>query len=220
MDPSGLSAAAFAFGQCFEAAEVGHLRYLRHIFHHIRLASVASLPLFLPREVVSLLRTYARWQVSFDVDHLRKVADRMRACHTDFDLESSVSALYALAQLMQRNAARSVPSTVTSAAWDAAGDAAECHLGPVCVAMSNGKVDMATAQKVLEAYIILRPSNQAGFRTKAALLNAISMCVARRRSELEVPSCTAIHGMLSQLECSRDDDVMLVLAERMAPAPF
>merc|ERR1712224_907572 len=56
MDPSALSAAAFAFGQCFASAEVAHLQYLREIFRLIRLASIASLPLFLPREVVSLLR--------------------------------------------------------------------------------------------------------------------------------------------------------------------
>merc|ERR1719401_739084 len=102
MDPSGLSASAYAFGQCFEVAEVAHLRYLRAIFRNIRLASVASLPLFLPREIVSLLRTYARWQITFERDQLRKVADRMRATRDQFDTENSVSALYSLALLMQR----------------------------------------------------------------------------------------------------------------------
>lgn len=38
----------------------GRLR-ARRIFRAIRKASVASLPLYLPREIVSLLRTYARW---------------------------------------------------------------------------------------------------------------------------------------------------------------
>merc|ERR1740139_1084259 len=79
MDPSGLSSAAYAFGQCFEVAEVAHMKYMRRIFRNIRLASVASLPLFLPREISSLLRTYARWQVTFECEHLRRVADRMRA---------------------------------------------------------------------------------------------------------------------------------------------
>merc|ERR1719433_1434913 len=131
MDPIGLSAAAFAFGQCFEAAEVSHLRHLRKIFRNIRLASVATLPLFLPREIVSLLRTYARWQITFECDHLRKVADRMRATRDQFDTESSVSALYSMALLMQRNTVRSSPAAVPDEVrWRAVSEAARELLVP------------------------------------------------------------------------------------------
>lgn len=67
-----------------------HLRYLQKIFRHLRLASMASLPLFLPREIVSLLKTYARWQVSFDCGQLCKVAERMLATQKHFDTETTV----------------------------------------------------------------------------------------------------------------------------------
>ncbi|CAE7387312.1 MCA1 [Symbiodinium sp. CCMP2456] len=93
MDPSGLSAAAYAFGQCFEVADVSHVRYLQKIFRHLRLAAVSSLPLFLPREIVSLLKTYARWQITFECGHLRKVAERMIATSSQFDLDSAVPEL-------------------------------------------------------------------------------------------------------------------------------
>merc|ERR1712203_915250 len=105
-----------------------HLRHLRKIFRSIRLASVASLPLFLPREIVSLLHTYARWQITFECDHLRKVADRMKATQAQFDTQSSLSALYSLGLLMQRNtqrnAVRSSSESVNQATWEAVREAA------------------------------------------------------------------------------------------------
>ncbi|CAK9027394.1 unnamed protein product [Durusdinium trenchii] len=118
MDPTALSNAAYAFGQCFEVAEVSHLRYLQKIFRHLRLASVASLPLFLPREIVGLLKTYARWQITFDCGQLCKVADRMLACKKHFDMETTVNGLHCLALLMQRNAVRG-ESGSSQAAWEA-----------------------------------------------------------------------------------------------------
>eukprot|EP00913_Durusdinium_trenchii_P001268 g1168.t1 len=144
MDPTALSNAAYAFGQCFEVAEVSHLRYLQKIFRHLRLvgdpdakscassadicrhdamASVASLPLFLPREIVGLLKTYARWQITFDCGQLCKVADRMLACKKHFDMETTVNGLHCLALLMQRNAVRG-ESGSSQAAWEAVSRAA------------------------------------------------------------------------------------------------
>ncbi|CAL1128097.1 unnamed protein product [Cladocopium goreaui] len=132
MDPTGLSNAAYAFGQCFEVAEVSHLRYLQKIFRHIRLASIASLPLFLPREIVGLLKTYARWQITFDCGQLCKVAERMLATKKHFDLDTTVNGLHCLALLMQRNAIRSGAETTGSskAAWEAVARAAGTLLIP------------------------------------------------------------------------------------------
>jgi len=212
MDPGGLSGAAFAFGQCFEAAQVQHLPYLRQIFRHIRLASVASLPLFLPREVVSLLRTYARWQITFECVHLRKVADRMLATRTQFDLENSVAALYSLAQLMQRNTARSAPNHVTAASWEAAGHAARQLLAPVWNASASGRLDIATVVRAVEASAVLCPDD-------ASLRHAISTCVVRRRADLDGPSCAVLYEHFTQLGCSPEEDLMLVLAQGLSSPP-
>lgn len=205
MDPSGLSAAAFAFGQCFEVAEVAHLRYLRKIFRNIRIAAVASLPLFLPREVVSLLRTYARWQITFDCDHLRKVADRMRSMRAQFDGETSVSSLYSLGLLMQRNAARSGAASVAEATWAAMGEACRCLLAPVWHAARRGEVDVPTVLRAVEASVALRAGDE-------ALPTAVAATAVRRRAELDPSSCSALYELLCHLGCSPEEDVMLALA--------
>jgi len=213
MDPAGLSAAAFSFGQCLEAADIVHLPYLRSIFHSIRLATVSSLPLFLPREIVGVLRTYSRWQITFDCGHLRMVADRMYVCHAQFDLEISISALFALAQLMQRNAIRSTPSSVITASWAASGKASRKLLEPVWFAMKAGQLEVPAVLRVLEAFLILSPSND------AFVIDAISMFVARSRVEFNGPTCAALYDFLSQLGCQPGKDVMMVLAEGMTLAP-
>eukprot|EP00439_Symbiodinium_sp_Y106_P055579 s4459_g7.t1 len=130
LDPSGLSAAAYAFGQCFEVADVSHVRYLQKIFRHLRLAAVSGLPLFLPREIVSLLKTYARWQITFECGDLRKVAERMIATSSQFDLDSAVSGLHNLALLMQRNAMRSERTAALGAAREVLAEAARNLLLP------------------------------------------------------------------------------------------
>jgi len=210
MDPSGLSSAAFAFGQCFEVAQVAHLRYLRKIFRNIRLASISSLPLFLPREIVSLLRTYARWQITFDCDHLRQVADRMKATQAHFDVENSVSALYSLALLMQRNAVRSAATSVSEASSQAMGEAARCLLEPVWRAAAGGRLDIASLQKAVEACVSLRKGQGVPF-------DAVSAGVLRRRAELDAPTCAALHDLLVHAGCPSEDDVMLLLVEGAAP---
>lgn len=213
MDPTGLSTAAFAFGQCFEIAEVPHMPYLRTIFRHIRLASIASLPLFLPKEVVSLLRTYARWQISFECDHLRKVADRMITTHSHFDVENAVSAIYSLSQLMQRNVMRSAPSPIIAAAWGASGEAAQLLLAPVWRQVRAGHLDVSSTLRAMEASMVLCPGEA------ASVLALGKMCVVRRRVELDGPTCGAFHDIFSQLGCSPQEDVMLVLEEGRSPSP-
>lgn len=212
MDPSGLSAAAFAFGQCFEVAQVPHLRYLRSIFRSIRLASVASLPLFLPREIVSLLRTYARWQITFECDQLRKVADRMRATKEHFDIESSVSALYSLALLMQRALRSTAAGPTSEARWQAASEAARSLLGPVWASMREGRLDLATVQRVVEASLVLRAGDD------ATLARAVAAAVVRRRAELDGPTGTALYELLAEAGCPPEADVMLLLADSGALA--
>jgi len=206
MDPSGLSSAAFSFGQCLEVAEMAHLPYLRKIFRHIRLASVTSLPLFSPREIVSLLRTYSRWQITFDIEHLRRVAARMKATSSQFDVESAVSGLSALALLMQRNSVRSAPQPATSAAWEAVGDASHPLFQVVWKAASAGSLDLASLVRVLDASTVLRPADPAPFR-------AVQACVLRRRHELDTPLSMTLCELLSMLGCKSDDDIMLALAD-------
>jgi len=215
MDPSGLSGAAFAFGQCFEVAEVAHLPYLRQIFRNIRFASVASLPLFPPREIVSLLRTYARWQVTFECDHLRKVADRMRASQEQFDVESSVAALYSLALLLQRNSARSTAAGGSAAARESASMAATQLLGPVWSAIRACQLDALTIVRAVEAHAVLRRSDYEASAQKALAspaVRAVSACIAQRRVEFDAPTRSALYELLGDLGCYPQDDVMLVLA--------
>jgi len=205
MDPSGLSGAAYAFGQCFEVAQISHLRYLRKIFRNIRLASVASLPLFLPREIVSLLRTYARWQIAFECEHLRKVADRMRTMHAQFDTEGAVSALYSLGLLMQRNSARGGGSSATETQWASLGAAARSLLEPVWRRAHKGEVDVSTLLRAVEASVSLCAEDE-------ALVDAVAAAVVRRRTELDPHSASALHEFLIHLGCPPDEDVMLALS--------
>lgn len=208
MDPAGLSAAAFAFGQCFEVAEVAHLPCLRRIFRYIRVAAVASLPLFLPREIVSLLRTYARWQVTFECERLHRVADRMSSLSSKFEPDSSVAALYSLVLLMQRNVARSAggASASCAAAWVAASVAADCLLEPVWDAARAGQLDAQTILRAVEASVVLQPSSKSP-------IAAVSAVVAFRRVELDRPTRVALVENLSELGCPADGDLMLVLSE-------
>jgi len=212
MDPRGLSAAAFAFGQCFEVAEVAHLRYLRKIFRNIRLASVASLPLFLPREIVSLLRTYARWQITFECDQLRKVADRMRATAAQFDVENTVSACYSLGLLMQRNSARAGSGSVTEATWAIVGSSASVLMEPVWRAARHGELDGATLLRAVEAVVALRTAD-------AALAAAVAAGVARRRWELDAPTCASLHELLAHAGVPTEEDLMQVLADAATAQP-
>jgi len=211
MDPSGLSAAAFAFGQCIEVAEVPHLRHLRKIFRSIRLASVASLPLFLPREIVSLLLTYARWQITFECEHLRKVADRMRATQAQFDIESSVSALYSFSLLMQRNSVRMAAGPTTEAVWHTVSGTAYTLLGPVWLEARKGKLELSTVQRALEAALALRALDS------VAVGDALVASMVRRRQELDGPTCAAFSELLSEGGMPLDGDLMQLLAEGVAP---
>lgn len=206
MDPSGLSSAAFAFGQCFEVAEVAHMRYMRRIFRNIRLASIASLPLFLPREIVSLLRTYARWQIAFDLEHLRRVAERMLATQAQFDRDGAVSALYSLGLLMQRNSARSGAATSADAAWAAVGEAARRLHAPVWLAASRGELDSAKLLRAVEASVALQAND-------TALPSAVSAAIARIRAQLDPHTCSTLYELLSQTGLSSADDLMLALAD-------
>lgn len=203
MDPGSISAAAFAFGQCFDAADVQHLPYLRRIFSHIRLASVRSLPLFLPRELVSVLRTYARWQVPFEDAQLRKFADRMTMTRDRFNIEASVSALYSLAVLMQRAAVRCAgPKAAT---WEASGEAANALLGPVWQTVRRGHLDLPSVLRAVDASLTLLPGDPSP-------LAAVAACLVRRRPELDATTAGALLERLSQLS-SYDEDVLLVLRD-------
>lgn len=208
MDPGSISAAAFAFGQCFEAAEMAHLPYLRRIFRYIRLASVSTLPLFLPRELVSVLRTYARWQVAFEDSHLRKFADRITVTRERFDVHASVSAVYSLAILMQRNVARSAATSATAAAWEASAEAANALLGPVWCSTREGIVDLSTIVRAVEASLVLLPGDPSP-------LDAVSRCIVLRWSELDASTAAVLYELLLQISAT-EEDVMLVLTEKMA----
>jgi len=211
MNPSSLSAAAFAFGQCIEVADVPHLRHLRKIFRSIRLASVASLPLFLPREIVSLLRTYARWQITFECEHLRKVADRMRATQAQFDIESSVKALYSLSLLMQRNSVRMAAGPTTEGIWHTVSGTAYTLLGPVWLEAQKGKLELSTVQRALEAALALRALDS------VAMGDALVASMVRRRQELDGPTCAALLELLSDVGMPQDEDLMQLLADGVAP---
>lgn len=214
MDPGGLTNAAFAFGQCFEVADEAHYIYLRRIFRAIRKASVASLPLYLPREIVSLLRTYARWQVAFNIDQLRRVAERMRATAQQFDAEGAVSASYSLGVLMQRNAGRSQSEVGEEVAWTAAAAAARSLLAPVWSAARRGDVEVVALLRAIEAAVSLQATDAEIPRTVAAV-------IARRSAELDAPTCSALYEFLNHMGVSQEEDVMLALADgaRASMAP-
>lgn len=213
MDPGGLSSAAFAFGQCFEVAGVAHLPYLRKVFRHIRVASVTSLPLFLPREIGSVLRTYARWQVGFEVSNLQRFADRMTATSDKFDVAGAVSALFSLSVLMQRSAARSTQATATTdAAWAACGEAAHALLGPVWRATRAGQMSWPMVLRAVDASVALLPG-------EASLTAALTAALVRRRGELDAPTCYALYERLLQHGVSPDEDVMVVFSEGMTASP-
>lgn len=215
MDPTGLSNAAYAFGQCFEVAEVSHLRYLQKIFRHIRLASIASLPLFLPREIVGLLKTYARWQITFDCGQLCKVAERMLATKKHFDLDTTVNGLHCLALLMQRNAIRSGAETTGSskAAWEAVARAAGTLLIPVWSAVRTNGLDVQSILRAVEAAVVLGVDS-------TEILRASRYLMLLRSTELDGPTCLALHEHLSALGVHPENDVMLVLADTITPALY
>ncbi|CAK9099756.1 Hypothetical protein SCF082_LOCUS46712 [Durusdinium trenchii] len=204
MDPTALSNAAYAFGQCFEVAEVSHLRYLQKIFRHLRLASVASLPLFLPREIVGLLKTYARWQITFDCGQLCKVADRMLACKKHFDMETTVNGLHCLALLMQRNAVRG-ESGSSQAAWEAVSRAAGALLIPVWSGVQN-ELDVASILKAVEAAVVLQADG-------TALQSAVRQLLLLRPKDLDAPACLALQEQLSLMGVHPEEDLMLALAD-------
>merc|ERR1712226_1180819 len=99
LDAAGLSSAAFSFSQCFDVSQQAHIPYLWKIFRHIRVATIANLPLFQPRELGSIIRTYARWQLSVEFVHVCKVAERLLVTTNQFDTESRISTMFALGQL-------------------------------------------------------------------------------------------------------------------------
>eukprot|EP00929_Paragymnodinium_shiwhaense_P009821 TRINITY_DN114187_c0_g1_i1.p1 TRINITY_DN114187_c0_g1~~TRINITY_DN114187_c0_g1_i1.p1 ORF type:complete len:552 (+),score=95.80 TRINITY_DN114187_c0_g1_i1:147-1802(+) len=219
MDPGALTSAAFAFGQCFEVAQVGHMPYMRKIFRHIRLASLRSLPLFLPKDIVSLLRTYSRWQVSFEMEHLRKVAERMLGANDLFDAENAVAALYSLAVLVQRSSVRSAnsptngeeqqlgcPASVTMAA--------KALLGNVWTSVAAGKLPAASMVRAVEASTMLLPGDKAPLAAVAAFL-------ARRGGsvEIDLPARSTLYELLTELGCKPDEDLLLVLREGLTLPP-
>lgn len=207
LDPAGLSAAAFAFGQCFEVAHVDHLRYLQKIFKGLRVATVASLPVFHPKELVSLLKTFARWQVAFEVEQLRKVAERMKATKEHFDTELTVSGLHSMAMLIQRNAART-GAVVNAATRDSIAAAAWTLLAPVWSSVQLGEVEVPMVLRAVEAAAVLHAQSP-------QLLPAISSCIVLRRREMDGPSSMLLLEFLSQLGVAPQEDLLLVLAEGM-----
>uniref|UniRef100_A0A7S1B3L8 RNA-editing substrate-binding complex 6 protein domain-containing protein n=1 Tax=Noctiluca scintillans TaxID=2966 RepID=A0A7S1B3L8_NOCSC len=210
MDPAALAATAFAFGQCLEAAAIAHLPCIRRIFRFIRLALVANLPMAQPADLVSILRTYARWQISFDVDHVRKVADRMTSLRDQFNLQGSVSALYSLAILMQRNAWWSNNPATVSLAWESAGEAGYFILGSLWRSMqAESELDFQTLLRAVEASNILLPGD-------STYVFAVGAWMVQHHTKLDGPNCAAMYDRLSQ-SCQPDDDIMLFLSERMSP---
>jgi len=209
LEPKGLSAAAFAFGQCFEAAEVSHLPYLRKIFQHIRTATVAALPLFLPRELVSLLRTYSRWQISFPHEPLRRVAERVVATHAQYDMETGVSAVYALSVLWERSTRRSATDGSSDLGAQAMDEAAKLLLRSVWEAVDSLGSDVALLLRAVEASSVLRPHD------RAPIVAVSTFLIRHPQIEIDGPSCITLHDRLLQLGCSPDEDVMQVLTQRI-----
>eukprot|EP00811_Abedinium_folium_P032071 NODE_5264_length_1790_cov_9.919423.p1 GENE.NODE_5264_length_1790_cov_9.919423~~NODE_5264_length_1790_cov_9.919423.p1 ORF type:complete len:525 (+),score=185.30 NODE_5264_length_1790_cov_9.919423:181-1575(+) len=211
MNPTSLTTSAFAFGQCYEVAEVEHLRYLRRIFRYIRLASVASLPLFLPKDITGLLLTCSRWQVTFAREHLRRVAERVAATHEQFTVPSGLSAAYSMAVLSQRNVVRSVSSAsdAEANALAATAEAARLLLGPVWLSLLSGEEATAmTLVRAVEASVVLRPDDIMPRRV-------VSSCLLQRNPALDSSSCASLREHLIELKVAAEEDVMLVLADRM-----
>merc|ERR1719160_1561623 len=138
LPPGELALAAFAFGQCFEAADVVHLPHLRAIFQSLRQATISSLPLFRCKDLVSMMHTFARWQISIEGLHLESIARRMYGLRAQFDAESAATGLYSLALLMQRNAEASAHRERHEVAWKAAYMAGQALFGPTWRAARNG----------------------------------------------------------------------------------
>lgn len=209
MDPGGLSNAAYAFGQCFEVAELEHLPYLQRVLRHVRVAAIRSLPLFLPREIMSLLHTCARWQVTFESERLQKVADRMMLIRDQFDIESSVSALYSLAILMQRNVVRSAETAVTINTLNALRETSRLLLAPIWHSFRNDhKLKAITVLRAIEASVILRPED-------TTPIQVVTLCLVHQVVDLDASNCSALYELLRQLKCSPEEDVMLALTNGM-----
>lgn len=207
LGPSDLVAAAFAFGQCFEVASLNQLTYLRKILKHIKLGSVASLPIFMPRDIASLLRTYARWQITFEDAHLLQIASRMVALRQQFAIEDLAESLYSLTLLMQRNAFRSTSPASAAGMGKSFGDVTQRLFHPIWESLHRGntaQLEASTVFRAVGASVALRPADRSPVR-------ALVECLARRSLAMEGPACAGLYELLLQLGCSPDDDVMLLL---------
>lgn len=201
VDPPGLSAAAYSFGQCFEVATEAHARHLWSIFREIRTAFVVSLPLFLPREISSLIRTYARWQLTFDCDQLRQVAERLRDTSAAFASDICVATAYAVGQLAQRNL-----MSCSSQHWNVVTEAASAILAPVWIAGMKGRLNLSTLLRALEASVSLRVADP---RIKAAT----AAVVVRSRSSLDASTRASLIEVLHLLGVSSNDDLVILLSD-------
>merc|ERR1719215_665009 len=156
MPPAELVNAAYAYGQCFVVAEIFHLRFLRKIFRQIRLASVARLPLFQPPEIMSLLRTYARWQIAFERDHIRKAADQIYTSRNNFDPDTSIAVLYSMSILTRRTSASGSEGNEMDAQMVSIQRAASALLEPVWRTAAAGNLDVQSLLRAVEAAVTLK----------------------------------------------------------------
>jgi len=124
----------------------------------------------------------------------------MYQTRSQFDVESSVSALYSLGLLMQRNSVRSSREEH----WQAVARAAHSLCQPVWREAIAGDLELPTLLKAVEACVTLRADSD-------ALLAAITSVVVRRREELDYPTAASLLDFLSAMGVPPDDDVVLAL---------
>lgn len=204
MAPAELVSAAFAFGQLMEVVPTHMQPRLEGLFERLRYAAVSGIVLFQPKEVISLVTTYARWRVPFEPDDLAVVADRLR--HLKYWKQQppagALQALCSLAMLVHRNAPVGGHRAV-----DAAQKLVAELLAAVTPAVRQNRVDLPLLARVVEAAGML------GCPHAREFLGSVRTCLVFRARELDSFSRFVLLGAFRDAGYDEDEDFMLVLRE-------
>ena len=179
--------AVFAFGQAFDHAPTG--AGSEEILNSLKLAFLASFPLFQPKELAAILLSFSRWRVQFSPAQLEGLLEKLARIHpTRFDRVELVSVVGCLGMLGMHAKMHAFLLN-----WEI----------PLIHAIATGAPGDLSARAVttLAKNALISPQ----------LLKAVSQMVIRLHS-LDSSSKAMLREALTQT--AQDSDLMLVLRDR------
>eukprot|EP00916_Digyalum_oweni_P002403 GHVL01004427.1.p1 GENE.GHVL01004427.1~~GHVL01004427.1.p1 ORF type:complete len:532 (+),score=46.54 GHVL01004427.1:41-1636(+) len=212
MSPPELAITAFSFGQIWEVLPAGSLPILDEVFDGIQKSIVSSLTSAEPKDLMSIMKSFARWNILLRPNDLFCIIDRCYVLRDKFEpITHCIPLLWAVASLTDRQKKIETSDesdrarlTLTKAS-KLLGDALLASVQKHAI-MRREIPPVADLARMVDATRILSLDF-------AYLDDIINRCVITNHTNLESFPSSQLHEALQRINYDPESDIMMILED-------